>query len=266
MKAHRAPRVPWAIVAGVLLGPLVALAQQGIAIDQELRASAEVLPVAMGGQKLFKVGDFRFGDYAIVSSKMGVSHEDDTSVFANVLTHSDAAERFSFVMKGAGPETATVKAKFSTESGPIKRYEVLPGVSVGAGELSGSIDRLDGEVAVDGSAQPPWRLHLRVKRNVAGVDEKAGESSLSNGARTVGIVDVASVAADGAPESIPARGYQFLENGKALAALQFYGGGHPTSHKGMVVYLRSDLDAETKLTLAAAMTAILQAKDSASHH
>jgi hypothetical protein len=34
----------------------------------------------------------------------------------------------------------------------------------------------------------------------------------------------------------------------------------------MVVYLRSDLDAETKLTLAAAMTAILQAKDSASHH
>ena len=71
---------------------------------------------------------------------------------------------------------------------------------------------------------------------------------------------------DGAAEALPARGYQFVEGGKALAALQFYGGGHPTSHKGMVVYLRSDLDAETKLTLAAAMTAILQAKDSASHH
>ncbi len=266
MRTYRAPRVRWVVVAGVLLGPLVALAQQGIAIDQDLRASAEALPVTMDRQKLFKVGDFRFGDYAIVSSKMSGSREDDTSLFTNVLTHSDAAERFSFVLKGAGPETATVKAKFSTESGPLKRYEVLPGVSVGAGELSGSIDRLDGQVVVDGSAQPPWRLHLRVKRNVAGVDEKAGESSLSNGARTVDIVDVASVAADGAPKAIPARGYQFVEGGKALGALQFYGGGHPTSHKGMVVYLRSDLDAETKLTLAAAMTAILQAKDSASHH
>jgi hypothetical protein len=266
MRAYRAPRAPWVIVAGVLLGPLAAFAQQGIAIDEDLRASAEALPVTMDRQKLFKVGDFRFGDYAIVSSKMGVSHEDDTSVFTNVLTHSDAAERFSFVMKGAGPETATVKAKFSTESGPLKRYEVLPGVSVGAGELSGSIDRLDGEVVVDGGTQAAWRLHLRVKRDVAGVREKAGDSSLSNGVRTVDIVDVASLAVDDAPQGIPARGYQFVEGGKALAALQFYGGGHPTSHKGMVVYLRSDLDAETKLTLAAAMTAILQAKDSASHH
>jgi hypothetical protein len=262
----RTCRAPWVIIAAALLGPLVALAERDIAIDEDLRVNAAVLPVTMERQKLFKVGDFRFGDYAIVSSKTSGSREDDTSLFANVLTHSDAAERFSFVMKGAGPETATVKAKFSTESGPIKRYEVLPGVSVGAGELSGSIDRLDGEVAVDGSTQPPWRLHLRVKRNVAGVDEKAGASSLSNGARTVDIVDVASAAADGAAEAIPARGYQFMEDGKALAALQFYGGGHPTSHKGMVVYLRSDLDAETKLTLAAAMTAILQAKDSASHH
>jgi len=266
MRAYTAPCVPWIVVAGVLLGPVAALAEQGIAIDEDLRVNAEALPVTMARQKLFKVGDFRFGDYAIVASKMGASHEDDTTLFVNVLAHSDAAERFSFVMKGAGPETASVKAKFSTESGPLKRYELLPGVSVGAGELSGSIDRLDGEVVVDGGAQPPWRLHLRVKRNVAGVDEKAGASSLSNGTRTIDIVDVASVGADGAPEAIPARGYQFVEGGRALAALQFYGGGHPTSHKGMVVYLRSDLDAETRLTLAAAMTAILQAKDSASHH
>ena len=51
-----------------------------------------------------------------------------------------------------------------------------------------------------------------------------------------------------------------VEDGKALAALQFYGGGHPMSHADMVVYLRSDLDAGMKLVLAAAITAILQAK------
>ena len=266
MTSHPASRASRAILAGLLLGPVLAVAEQGIAIDDDLRASADVLPVTMAGQKLFKVGDFRFGDYAIVSSKMGATREDDTTFFREVLTHSDAAERFTFVMKGSGPETAAVKAKYSTESGPVKRYELLPGVTVGAGELSEAIDRLDGEVAIEGNGSAPWTLHLRVKRNVAGVDEKAGVSSLSNGARTIDIVDVVEAAAEGDPKGIPARGYQFVEDGKALAALQFYGGGHPTSHAGMVVYLRSDLDADMKLVLAAAMTAILQAKDSASHH
>jgi hypothetical protein len=151
------------------------------------------------------------------------------------------------------------------ETGPVKRYELLPGVTVGAGDVSGAIDRLDGEVAIADSESAPWKLHLRVKRNVAGVDEKAGVSSLSNGARTIQIVDVVEAAAEGASKGIPARGYQFVEDGKALAALQFYGGGHPTSHADMVVYLHSDLDADMKLVLSAAMTAILQAKDSASH-
>ena len=265
MTNQGASRAIRAILAGLLLGPVIAFAQQGIAIDDELRASADVLPVKMAGQKLFKVCDFRFGDYAIVSSKMGVTHEDETTLFSKVLTHSDAVEQFTFVMKGAGPETAAVKAKYSMESGPVKRYELLPGVTVGAGDVSGAIDRLDGEVAIAGNGSAPWKLHLRVKRNVAGVDEKAGASSLSNGARTIEIVDVVEAAAEGASQGIPARGYQFVEDGKALAALQFYGGGHPTSHAGMVVYLRSDLDADMKLALAAAMTAILQAKDSASH-
>jgi hypothetical protein len=265
MTSHGASRASCAILAGLLLGPVLAFAGQGIAINDELRASADVLPVTMAGQKLFKVCDFRFGDYAIVSSKMGVTHEDETTLFSNVLTHSDAAERFKFVMKGAGPGTVAVKAKYSTESGPVKRYELLPGVTVGAGDVSGAVDRLDAEVAIAGNESAPWKLHLRVKRNVAGVDEKAGVSSLTNGARTIEIVDVVEAAAEGASQGIPARGYQFVEDGKALAALQFYGGGHPTSHADMVVYLRSDLDAEMKLVLAAAMTAILQAKDSASH-
>jgi len=265
MTNHGALRACCAILACLFLGPVLALAEPGIAIDDELRASADVLPVTMAGQKLFRVCDFRFGDYAIVSSKMGVTHEHETTVFREVLTHSDAAEQFTFVMKGAGPETADVKAKYSTESGPVKRYEVLPGVTVGAGDLSGAVDRLDGAVAITGNGSAPWKLHLRVKRNVAGVDEKAGVSSLSNGVRTIEIVDVVEPAAEGATPGIPARGYQFVEDGRALAALQFYGGGHPTSHEGMVVYLRSDLDADMKLVLAAAMTAILQAKDSASH-
>jgi hypothetical protein len=59
---------------------------------------------------------------------------------------------------------------------------------------------------------------------------------------------------------MPARGYEFREGDRAIAALQFYGGGYPGSKKHLVVYLRGDLDARTKLLLATAMTAILQSK------
>ncbi len=85
MTSHGASRASCAILAGLLLGPVLAFAGQGIAINDELRASADVLPVTMAGQKLFKVCDFRFGDYAIVSSKMGVTHEDETTRQGEVL-------------------------------------------------------------------------------------------------------------------------------------------------------------------------------------
>jgi hypothetical protein len=59
---------------------------------------------------------------------------------------------------------------------------------------------------------------------------------------------------------MPARGYEFSEGDRVIAALQYFGGDHPTSKQHLVVYLRNDLDPRTKLLLATATTAILQFK------
>jgi len=57
--------------------------------------------------------------------------------------------------------------------------------------------------------------------------------------------------------SIPAKGYEFIENGKSLCAVQYYGGGMMGMNKN-IIWIRSELSAKEKLILASAMTALLQ--------
>jgi hypothetical protein len=146
------------------------------------------------------------------------------------------------------------------ESGPLKRYEVLPGVSVGVDPLSGAKDNLVASIKLDGDSTVTWKLQLNVQRNVAGAAEKAKASSLSDGTREIEIRNVSSEASHGSEQAMPARGYEFREDDRAIAALQYFGGDYPTSKKHLVVYVRSDLEPRAKLLLATAMTAILQSK------
>ena len=56
---------------------------------------------------------------------------------------------------------------------------------------------------------------------------------------------------------LPARGYQFREGEQTLSAIQYLGGGMLGMNKS-IVWLHKGLDEDTKLVLAAAMTALLQ--------
>jgi hypothetical protein len=248
----------------VLLGwlvqlPALAVDDHAIVIDKDLAASVDVLPVSVAAQKTFKVADFRFGEYIVVSSKLGMA-KGHTIEWINPLQHDENEQKFSFVMKGVGAETASVTAVQRFESGPLKRYEVLQGVSVGVDSLSGAKDSLVASIKLDGESAATWKLQLNVQRNVAGASEKARASSLTDGTRAIEIRNVSSRTPDGSEQAMPARGYEFREGDRAIAALQYFGGDYPTSKKHLVVYLRSDLDPRAKLLLASAMTAILQSK------
>jgi len=251
-------------LAAVLLGwlaygPAVAADEKAIIIDNDLAASAEILPVTVAAQKTFKVADFRFGEYVVVSSKLGWA-KGSSWEWVGPLASDESTQKFSFEMKGAGPDTASVKAVQKFESGPIKRYELLPGVTAGIDSISSGKDSLVADIELGGEPAATWKLQLNVQRNVAGASERAKASWLTDGTREIAIANVKSVAVDGEDEAMPARGYEFREGDRAIAALQYYGGGYPGSKKHLVVYLRGDLDARTKLLLATAMTAILQSK------
>jgi len=239
--------------------PALAADDKTIVIDEGLAVSADVLPVTVAAEKTFKVADFRFGEYVVVSSKLGMA-KGYSGGWINPFEHAENEQKFSFVMKGAGPETASVTAVQRFESGPLKRYEVLPGISVGVDPLSGAKDSLVASIKLDGEPATTWKLQLNVRRNLAGAAEKARASSLSDGMREIEIRNVSSQAPDSGEQAMPARGYEFRESDRAIAALQYFGGDYPTSKKHLVVYLRSDLDPRAKLLLATAMTAILQSK------
>jgi hypothetical protein len=188
----------FAVLLGWLVNwPALAADDKIIIIDKDLAASAEVMPVTVAAEKTFNLADFRFGEYVVVSSKVGMA-KGHSIEWISPLESDENEQKFSFVMN--------------------------------------------------------------VQRNVAGASEKAKASSLSDGTREIEIRNVSSDAADGGEQAMPARGYEFREGDRAIAALQYYGGGYPTSKKHLVVFLRNDLDPQAKLLLAAAMTAILQSK------
>jgi len=248
-----------ALLGGLVHLPVLAVDDKEIVVDAGLAANADILPVTVAAERTFKVADFRFGEYVIVSSKLGMA-KGHTSGWISPFEHAENEQKFTFVMKGTGPETARVTAVQRFESGPLKRHEVLPGVTVGVDPLSGAKDNLVASIELDGETATTWKLQLHVQRNVAGASEKATASLLTDGTREIAIRNVSSAAPGGSEQATPARGYEFHESDRAIASLQYYGGGYPTSKRHLVVYLRNDLDPQTRLLLATAMTAILQSK------
>jgi hypothetical protein len=61
------------LLGWLMQSPALAADDKTIVIDEGLAASADVLPVTVAAEKTFKVADFRFGEYVVVSSKLGMA-------------------------------------------------------------------------------------------------------------------------------------------------------------------------------------------------
>ena len=248
-----------ATVAGGELAPVVAASSKTLPIDGDLRANADVLKVSVHVQKPNSIWDFRFGEYAVVSSKFGVTETTTSGKLFSPVEHSHTKQKFSFVMQGAGPSTAKVKAAQNVEADAFRDIEVSPGVHVGIEPRSGILDNLVASIAIDGEASSKWTLLLNVNRSVAGIAEQTESSWLTDGTREILVTPLASEGPSKSAFDLPARGYQFSDEGNAIGAVQYYAGGSLGLFRN-VVYLRRDIDPQRKLLLAAAMTAIMQVK------
>ena len=86
-----------------------------------------------------------------------------------------------------------------------------------------------------------------------------GRSFLTNGERKIFLSPASSNKNGGDKRSLPALGYESIEKGQSLSAVQYYGGGLLGLNKN-IVWLSKSSDEKMKLILAAASTAILQIK------
>jgi hypothetical protein len=242
-----------------LLVPSVASAAASIIVDEDLRANADVYKVSLGMQKPGRTWDFKFGDYSIVSSKAGGAVTTTTSSVPGKPGEHRTRQKYSFVLKGGDSTTASVKAVQKAEAEDLQELDLGAGFAIDLEAIEGGVDSLVASIQIEGDQGEPWTLLLNVKRSWANTVEETSMSLLSNGARQISVVPVTSDSPGAKSSSLPARGYQFFEEDRPIAALQYLGAGALGFNKN-VVYLRRDLEPRTRLMLAAVMSAVMQAK------
>ena len=103
-----------------------AQAQKEIIIDDSLAANAVKQNVKMGSQGFGKIWKFHFGDYAVVSSKMGWTTTSSKSNLFNTKTESKTTEKFSFIMTNKVNDSARVNAANNIKVQTLKELQLLP--------------------------------------------------------------------------------------------------------------------------------------------
>lgn len=245
------------ILSFLLLFPLLVPAQKDIVLNERLAASSEVLKVKMGSQKFGKIWNFRFGDYAVVSSKKGWALTKSKTNFFGTKSESKTTEKFSFVLCNKTSDSATVNAADKIEVQQLNEIELLPHFTWGENELISGADIFTANITINNDTIESWALFMNETK-----DQQSGSSFqafLTNGHRKI-IISPASSNINGSDTRMfPALGYEFTEFNQSLSALQYFGGGALGYNKN-IVWLDKNLDDRMKLILASAMTAILEIK------
>jgi len=253
------------------------------AIDADLRAHAERWEVLERKSGAGKGRDFQFGDFATVAGEISARTGKTTRTHLALEKRRRVVTSYSLVLQRAGADTANVQATQTAEVTWHTLLEFLPGLyigPVGGGveyssdpeedeeeacwedddacwdeddghkRVKSSIDeQLAATIVVGGDAAASWRLALDANRSGVLFGLEVRSASLTDGQRMITVTPTTTFErADRGPTWT----YRFVEGGTTLAALEF------ADRTQSVVWMRQELPQDTKLMLAAAMTAILQ--------
>jgi hypothetical protein len=248
-------KVLWAVTAlgGILVAARVSAAQHNIVISDSLAANADTLTVKKGAQWLGRMPKWRLGDYAVASSKMSSTA---TRTAGNLSGTSEmrSSGKFSFVLTNGTGDSASVQAEHNMTVHSLHK-ESEHGWSIASDEVTLDSQNATAHITINGDTTDTWALVLGVR--VAHRSELISNAVLTNGVRKIVLSDVTSVRHGRFDLRGTAAGYEFIEDGRSLGALQYRGG---TLGMTNIVWMLRSVDARTKLLLAAAMTAILQVK------
>lgn len=224
--------------------------KNNIALSKNLADNADELKVKMGTQGFGKIWNFRFGEYEVVSSKLSWTTTSSKGSIFNLKTESTSKEKFSFVLGNKAQDKAKVNAAKQVKMESLREIEILPSLIIGGDVLQES-GNFTAFISINEDTSTTWALLMNVVKVIEG--NNTYNAFLTNGERKIFIQPV--ISNDG--RALPALGYEFIENGKSLCAVQYYGGGAFGMNKN-IVWLGKELDEPMKLILAAAMTALLQ--------
>ena len=243
------------LLGGILVAVPVSAAQHNIVISDSLAANADTLIVKRGAQGMGRIAKWRIGDYEVVSSKMGPT---TTRTKGNPLgtERESSSGKFSFVLTNKTTDSAKVTAAHNVTVQSLHDVPLVHGWAIGLhDEVVLDSENGTASITLNGDTTDTWALVVGVRMR----DSTAGkyQAILTNGERKIVLSPASSRTRGGFAGLGSAAGYEFIENGTSLCALQYFGG---TWGNTTLVWMLRSLDARTKLMLAAAMTAVLQMK------
>jgi hypothetical protein len=162
-------------------------------------------------------------------------------------SQSHSTEKFSFVLINKTTDSAMVEATRNSDVDSLKALQLNNGWSIGREDVV-EANNFAVFVIINRDTADKWGLILGGSPGQTGF--------LTNGERRIAVSPASSNRDVLDFRGLPAIGYEFIENGQSLGAVQFFGGRNALTQ---FVWIGRNLDPRTKLVLAATSTAILQA-------
>ena len=245
------------VLAMLIAFPGITQAQKNIIISEDLASGSEPLKVKMGAQRMGKIMKFSFGDYAVVSSKMGWTVTSDKTNLFNTKTEKRSSQKFSFILSNNHGDSAWVNAANDIEIKLLRESELIPLIIIGEDELLLEERNFTAFITINRDTTETWSLIMSSRTGTN--TDNSGTAILTDGDRKILLFIASSDKNETDKRLLPAMGYEFMENEQTLSAVQYYGGGVLGMNKN-IVWIHRDLDPKMKLILAAAMTAVMQLK------
>lgn len=258
-------------VAGLLAALPASAEPKHIILSDSLLANSDRWDVKRN-DKWTVMNRWAFGDYAVVDSKTGWTTGGSHTNFFKTKTESHSENKFSFVMSNK-TDSALVDAMRQnlTQSNP--GLKVGKDTYVGGTGQTVKTDRFVASITVGGDpgdTTETWDLIVgdtEVSERSFDRDDLASHTSvLIHGDRRIALVPVFSKKLNKKPSFVsgltmgfhpPAMGYEFVEEGHSLCAVEYFSSGISGFFKNTVWMDRRE-DPRMRLVLAAAMTSVLE--------
>jgi len=252
-------------LVGLLAALPVSAGSKNIILSDSLLANADKWDVKQGTQWL-GIHKWRFGDYAVVASKLSGTHTDSDTNFFKTKNARRTWNEFSFVLCNKTNDSAFVRAAHENTSRSNPGLHLGHGLTVGGDDRTVEADRFVASIMVHGDTTETWELSIgysEVSYRHGDEGEGSHEATLTSGERRIALNQVLSKKYDKPPSMLsmalrpPAMGYEFVEDGRSLCAVEYLSTALAGPLKN-TVWMNRNLDPRMQLILAAAMTAVLE--------
>ncbi len=258
-------------LAGLLAAVPASAKPKHILISDSLLAHADPWDVKRN-DRWVGMNRWSFGGYTVVASKTGwTTGGTDTSLFKTRM-ESHSQNKFSFVMRSTAADSAFVSAAHLITSRSNPGFKIAKGVHVGGTGQTVETDHFMASIAVGRDTSEIWDLLIgdtEVSESGYDRDDLASHTAvLIHGDRRIALVPVFSInlaakqsfgASLGMQFRPPAMGYEFIEQGHSLCAVEYFSSGISGMYKN-TVWMNRSADPRLQLVLAAAMTSVLELK------